>query len=177
MGLPNHSLYKLLIFSGHTTSRKIVQIVFPRHQKKELLIEERFAPEENLPLEIKEWIEPISEMMRKVRKEDWKPPPLNVLNFAGGKNAFWLTRAEHLCGQVPDGTHRILAYTILGSEFPEIPVPIRILHIHPMALAVVNCITIIMRFCMDPFRTPVFLKKRFEGSAYFMPTERPSEID
>jgi hypothetical protein len=177
LGLPNHLLNKLLIFSGHTTSRKIVQIVFPKHQKKELPVEERFTSEESLPAELKAWVEPISDIIKRIKQEGWKPPPLNVLNFVGGKNAFWLIRAEHLCGQVPDGTHRVLAYTILGSEFPEMSVPIRVLHIHPLALVVVNCITIIMRFCMDPFHTPAFIKKRFEGSACFMPTERPSEND
>jgi hypothetical protein len=175
IGLPNHLLNKLLTFSGHTTSRKIVQTVFPNHQKKELLIEERYAPDENLPPELYAWIEPVSDIIKRIREEGKKPPPLNVLNFAGGKNAFWLIRAEHLCGQVPDGTHRVLAYAILGSEFPDMPVSIRVLHIHPLALAVVNCLTIILRFFMDPFRTPAFIKKRFGGSACFVPMEKPPE--
>lgn len=177
LGLPNHILNKLLNFSGHTTSRKIAQVVFPKHQNKDLRIEERFAPNENIPAELNAWIEPISDIIKRIRQEGWRPPPLHVLNFFGGKNAFWLLRAEHLCGQVPDGTHRVLAYTILGSEFPDMPVSIRVLHIHPLALAAVNCLTIIMRFFMDPFRTPAFIKKRFGGSACFVPAEKSSESD
>lgn len=175
LGLPNHYLNKLAFVSGYTTSRKIVQTVFPAFQNRNLLLEERLAPEKSLPPEIREWIEPITEMIIKIWKEGWQPPPLNVLNFRGGKDSFWLTRAEHLCGQVPDGTHRVLAYTILGSELPEMPIPIRILQIHPIALAAVNWVTICMRFLMDPIRTPAYLKKRFEGSASFFPMDRPKE--
>ncbi len=177
LGLPNHVLNKLLIFSGHTTSRKIAQDIFPWHQRKELAAEERFATDENLPAELNTWIQPILDIIKKIREDGWRPPPLHVLNFIGGKNALKLMRAEHLCGQVLDGTHRVLAYTILGSEFPEKPVPIRVLHIHPFVLAIVNCLTIFLRFCMDPFRTPAFLKKRFEGSARFMPAAKPLEMD
>lgn len=176
LGLPSHTLNKLVLFSGNTSSRKIAQDIFPLHHKREMAIEQRLATHKNLPAELETWVEPTLDIIKKIRQDGWNPPPLYVLNFSGGKNGFRLIRAEHLCGQVLDGTHRVLAYSILGAEFPERPIPITVLHIHSFALAIINCLTIFLRFCMDPFRTPSFLKKRFEGSARFMPLASPTDI-
>lgn len=174
MGLPNHRLNWLMLFTGQTTSRKIADIVYPRHREIGLPIEERFAPTESLPVALKSWLEPVSIIISRVRQGVWTPEPLYVLNFRADRNDPWIIRAEHLCGQVPDGTHRILAYAMLGSEFPDVSVRVRVLCIRPWALAGMNCITIPMRMCMDPVHTPEFLKKRFSGSATFRPAKRPS---
>ena len=88
-----------------------------------------------------------------------------------GKTSTLDLRAEHLCGQVPDGTHRVLAYTLLGSELPDLIVPIRVLRIHPLALAIANAFTMAVRLLQDPFRTPHFKTKRFKGSAFFIPMQ------
>lgn len=174
MGLPNHRLNWLMLFTGQTTSRKIADILYPRHREIGLPIEERFAPTESLPVALKSWLEPVSIIISRVRQGVWTPEPLYVLNFRADRNDPWIIRAEHLCGQVPDGTHRILAYAMLGSEFPDVSVRVRVLCIRPWALAGMNCITIPMRMCMDPVHTPEFLKKRFSGSATFRPAKRPS---
>jgi len=174
MGLPSHRLNKLMLFAGETTSRKIVDIVYPRYREIGLPFEERFAPTESLPITLKSWFEPISIMIRRIRQGGWTPEPLYVLNFRADKNNLWIMRAEHLCGQVPDGTHRVLAYAMLGSEFPNLPVRVRVLFIRPWALAAMNCLTILIRLCLDPVHTPEFLKKRFSGSARFMPTKMPA---
>ncbi|MEW5901008.1 MAG: hypothetical protein AB1715_06050 [Acidobacteriota bacterium] len=174
IGLPNHRLNKLLLFTGQTTSRKIVGIAYPRYREIGLPFKERFAPAESLPETVKSWLEPVSIIIRRISQGGWTPEPLDVLNFRAGRNEPWIIRAEHLCGQVPDGTHRILAYAILGSEFPNVPVRVRVLWIRPWALAAMNCMTILVRFCMDPVHAPEFLKKRFSGSARFVPTKRPS---
>lgn len=174
LGLPIHQLNRLLLFTGQTTARKIVDIVYPRHREIGLPFEERFAPAESLPVPLKSWLEPVSIIIDRIRNDGWMPEPLHVLNFRAERAIPWISRAEHLCGQVPDGTHRILAYAMLGSELPDVPVHVRVLCIRPWALAAMNCLTIFMRFCMDPVHTPKFLKKRFSGSARFVPTKRPS---
>lgn len=175
LGLPTHPLNKLLLFTGQTTSRKIVDAVFPRHKDKGMPPEARFSPSERLPAELKAWLKPVSNIMNRIRQEGWDPPPLHVLNFREGRNGPWICRTEHLCGQVLDGTHRILAYTILGSDYPDTQVHVRVLNIHPVVLAIVNSISISIRYIMDPFRTPAYVKKRFGGSACFMPMENQSE--
>ncbi|MBN1221987.1 MAG: hypothetical protein JXB23_01970 [Candidatus Aminicenantes bacterium] len=174
LGLPNHPLNKLLLFTGETTTRKIVQLVFPKYSEKGLPFDRRFAPADGLAPELMPWFEQIMDIARRIKYEGWKPPPINVLNFKGGRNAPWIVRAEHLCGQILDGTHRALAYTILGSEFPEMPVCVHVLYIRPFVLAFVNSLTIALRFFMDPFRFAAFLKKRFGGAAHFSPTEKSS---
>jgi hypothetical protein len=174
LGLPTHPLNKLLLLTGETTTRKIVQLVFPRYRETGLPFDQRCAPSEDLPPELMLWLKQITDILTRIKHEGWKPPPINVLNFPGGRNSPRIVRAEHLCGQMLDGTHRVLAYTILGLEFPEIPVCVRVHYIHAVALAFINSLTITLRFVMDPFRTATFLKKRFRGSAQFIPTEKPS---
>ena len=175
LGLPNHPLNKLLLFTGQTTSRMIVDAVFPKHREKGIPPETRFLHAESLPLRLKAWLNPVSNIIKRVSQDGWEPPPLNVLNFRQGRNGPWICRAEHLSGQVLDGTHRVLAYTILGSEFPNTPVRIRLHYIHPAVLAILNSLTIAIRFFMDPFRTLAYVKKRFGGSACFKPIEILSE--
>ncbi len=173
MGLPNHQLNRLMLFTGQTTSRKIVEVVYPRYRETGLPFNDRFAPAESLPLTLKLWLEPVSIIIRRIIQDGWSPHPLYVLNFEADGNGPWIVRAEHLCGQVADGTHRILAYAMLGSEFPNVSVRVRVLGIRPWALAFMNCLTIFARLCMDPVHTPGFLKKRFSGSARFIPAKRP----
>jgi len=173
LGLPFHPLNKLLHFTDATTSRQVVNVIFPYHLEKKLTLENRYRPLDSLPENLKEWIEPVQIILKKMIQGDWDPPPINVLNFTGGKRAPWMIRAEHLCGQVPDGTHRVLAYTLLGSEFPEIAVRIRVLGIHSLALAISNGMTMGIRFLLDPFRAGTFKNKRFGGAANFVPTEKP----
>jgi hypothetical protein len=173
LGPPTHSLNGLLRFSGQTTSRKIADAVFPWHRDEGLPIEERLSFAEGLPDNLKPWLAVVLRMIRKIREEDWEAPPISVLNFRTPRRDPWICRAEHLCGQVPDGAHRVLAYSVLGAEFPERLVRVRVLGIHPFALAVVNSLTIVLSFLVDPVSTPAFVQKRFRGSAYFSPAKGP----
>ena len=167
LGLPSHHLHGLLRFSGQTTSRKIVEAVFPRYREKELPFKERLAFAEDLEEEQKPWLVDVLSMVEKIRDDGWDTPPISVLNFPKPKGGPWICRAEHLSGQVPDGAHRVLAYTLLADEFPERPVRVRVLGIHPLLLAVMNGLTIALSFLIDPLGTPAFIKKRFKGSAHF----------
>jgi hypothetical protein len=167
LGPPTHPLNGLLRFSGQTTSRKIVDAVFPRHRNKELSVEERLRIAEGLPKDLKPWLVEVLRIIMRIRQDGYEPPPISVLNFQTPKRDPWICRAEHLCGQVPDGTHRIIAYTVLGAEFPEMPVRVRVLCIHPLLLAVVNSLTIALSYLVDPLGTSDFVKKRFGGSADF----------
>jgi len=173
LGLPSHPLNRLFLFARETTARKIVDAVFPKHRDSRLSSAERFALAENLPIGLEAWLEPIQSILESIIKGGWDPPPIYVLNFRGGKKVPWIARAEHLCGQVADGTHRVLAYTMLGSDFPDISVRARVLSIHPVALAFANGLTLMLRFILDPFRVPEFIKKRFGASACFSPQEIP----
>ena len=174
LGLPNHPLNGLLRFSGQTTSRQIAQAVFPRHREKGLPLEERLTFAEDLPEEQKPWLADVLSMVVKIREDGWETPPISVLNFPKPKGGLWICRAEHLSGQVPDGAHRLLAYTLLADEFPERPVRVRVLGIHPLLLAFMNCLSIALSLLIDPFNTPAFVKKRFKGSAHFHPTHEPT---
>jgi hypothetical protein len=173
LGLPTHSLNGLLRFSGQTTSRKIVDAVFPWHRDKSLSIGERLRFAEGLPDNLKPWLAVVLRMIRKIREEAWEAPPISVLNFRAPRRDPWICRAEHLSGQVPDGAHRVLAYTLLGAEFPERPVRVRVLGIRPGLLAVVNSLTIALSYFVDPFGTSDFVRKRFKGSAHFNLTNGP----
>jgi hypothetical protein len=175
LGLPNHPLNGLLRLSGQTTSRKIVDAVFPWHRDKGLPIEERLRFAEGLPDNLKSWLAVVLRMIRKIREEDWEAPPISVLNFRAPRRDPWICRAEHLCGQVPDGAHRVLAYTLLADEFPEKLVRVRVLGIPPLLLAFVNSLTIALSFLIDPLGTPAFVQKRFKGSASFSPTNGPPD--
>jgi hypothetical protein len=170
-GLPRHPLNKLHHITGETTSQGIVNFVFPNHLETKLNFEDRYRLSESLPSNIREWFNPVLVILKRIVQEKWKPPPINVLNFSAGERAPWIIRAEHLCGQVPDGTHRVLAYTLLSSELPDFLVPIRVLQIHPVVLAIANSVTLSIRLLMDPLHTPVFKNKRFGGSAFFVPME------
>jgi hypothetical protein len=163
LGLPTHPLNGLLRFSGQTTSRKIVDAVFPWHRDKSLSIGERLRFAEGLPDNLKHWLAVVSRMITKIREEAWEAPPISVLNFQAPKSEPWICRAEHLCGQVPDGAHRVLAYTVLADEFPERPVRVRVLGIHPFALAIVNSLTIALSFLIDPLGTPLLSKRDSEA--------------
>lgn len=167
VGLPTHSLNRLVRITGETTAGKIVQRVFPRHQEQDLHPEVRYLPETSLPDELKAWLEPVPGIIKKIKEDRWNPPPINVLNFRQGDKVPWIIRAEHLCGQIPDGTHRALALAILATDIPDALVCVRILSIHPLALAVINSLTLPLRFCLDPLGTPNFIQKRFTGSANF----------
>ena len=173
LGMPNHPLNGLLRLSGQTTSRMIVDAVFPRHREKRLSADERLRFAEGLPEDLKPWLTQVLWIIGRIRQDGWEPPPICVLNFRKPRKDPWICRAEHLCGQVPDGTHRVLAYTVLGAEFPEMPVSVRVLCIHPVLLAVVNSLTIALSYFVDPRGTSVFVKKRFVGSATFNPTNEP----
>jgi len=173
LGMPNHPLNGLLRLSGQTTSRKIVDAVFPRHRDKRLSAEERLRVAEGLPDDLKPWLARVLRIIARIRQDGWEPPPISVLNFRKPRRDPWICRAEHLCGQVPDGTHRVLAYTVLGAEFPEMPVSVRVLCIHPVLLGVVNSLTITLSYFVDRRGTSVFVKKRFAGSASFDPTTEP----
>lgn len=169
LGPPNHPLGKLLRFTGETTSLAIAKKVFPDHLEKRMTFKERYKPAHNLPADLRDWFHPIPIIIKKIMEGNWDPPPIHVLNFSPGKLKPWIIRAEHFCGQVPDGSHRVLAYTLLGSEFPEIPIRVRVLKIHLPVLAITNGITLGVRFLMDPFHSAAFIKKRFGGSAFFPP--------
>lgn len=173
IGLPTHPLNKLLHFTGETTSRGIVKQIFPAHRNENLPFEERYRPATLLPAGIRKWVDPVCIISAKIMREGWCPPPINVLNFTKRKYAPRIVRAEHLCGQVPDGTHRVLAYTLLGSTLPEFPVYVRVLQIHLPFLAIANLITLTIRFLLDPSGTAAFNKKRFGGSAFFTPSKKP----
>ena len=162
MGLPFHALQRLLSLTGYTTSRKIVDGVFPDFRKKNMPFDLRYRPKEGLPPELVPWLNGVTTIVKRIKMDKWNPPPLCVLNITGGEKATRIARSEHLCGQVPDGTHRVLAYTMLGTELPEKPVPVRVLEIHPAALAAVNIATVSLRFMMDPIHTPSYIKKRFD---------------
>lgn len=162
MGLPSHPLQKLLSLTGHTTSRKIVDALFPDFRKENRPLDLRYRPKEGLPRELVPWLDAVSAIVKRIKNDKWNPPPVCVLKITGGDKAIWIARSEHLCGQVPDGTHRVLAYTMLGTEYPENSVPVRMLEIHPAALAAVNILTIFLRFVMDPIHTPSYIKKRFD---------------
>ena len=176
-GLPIHTLNGLLLFAGETTAQKIADAIFPKHRDHKLPFEERFGTADGLPSGLESWLEPVLGMIKRIKQDGWNPPPVSVLNFRGGNDAPWIIRAEHLCGQVMDGNHRVLAYAILGLELPDRLVYVRVLSIHPVALAVINCLTMVLRLFMDPLRTPAFIKKRFGASARFIPLEKPFEKD
>ena len=167
IGLPFHALQRLLSLTGHTTSRKIVDAVFPDFRKKNMPFDLRYKPKEGLPRKLVPWLDAVTAIVKRIKMDKWSPPPVCVLNITGGEKAPRIVRSEHLCGQVPDGTHRVLAYTMLGTESPEKPVPVRVLEIHPAALAAVNIATISLRFMMDPIHTPSYIKKRFDGPVDF----------
>lgn len=166
-GLPFHPLQRLLPLTGHTTSRKIADAVFPDFRKKSVPPDLRYRPKEGLPPELVSWLDMVTAIVKRIKSDEWTPPPVCVLRITGGEKAPRIARSEHLCGQVADGNHRVLAYTMLGAESPEKPVPVRVLEIHPAALAAVNISTLVLRFLMDPIHTPSYIKKRFDGAVDF----------
>lgn len=168
VGLPTHPLNQLVQITGETTARKIVQAVYPRLQDMSLSFEARYLPDDSLPTELQSWLMRVSSIVYKVKVQGWDPPLINALHFRQGDNIPWILRAEHLCGQIPDGSHRVLANTILAREDPDSLVRIRILSIHPVVLAILNSLTLPLRFCLDPAGTPNFIQKRFKGSANFL---------
>lgn len=168
LGFPFHPLQKIFHFSGHTTSRKIVETVFPDFLKRQLPSDIRYKPIRGLPSELDPWLKAVTAIVKKLQKGIWVPPPICILDFKCDESSSWIVRTEHLCGQVPDGTHRVLAYTMVGIDFPEKKVPVRLLEIRPAALAAVNIATISLRLMMDPLRTPSYIKKRFKVDALFV---------
>jgi hypothetical protein len=175
IGLPSHPLNRLLKITGATTSTGIVNKVFPDHRNSQLSFEMKYRYLDGLPTELQNWFRDVQEIVRKILQENWDPPPIHVMNFKYGKQLPWIVRGEHLCGQVADGTHRVIAYTLLSQELPELCIPVRLLRIHTSALALLNSLTLALRFFMEPLSTRNFIKKRFENSAFFVPTVNPKE--
>lgn len=170
-GMPWNDSSALFRFTGETTVRRIADILYPRHGRTNLPLSERHRPADDLPEQVEAWLRPIPRMIESIRTREWVPCPVILLNFRERLHTPWLFRAETLCGQVPDGTHRALAYVLMAADTPDEPVRVRVLSIHPCVLGLLNCATLALRFIADPGGTPAFARRRFAGSALLAPLD------
>jgi len=173
-GFPANHAFWLFRVTGETTSGRIVAALYPKYRDLGLPPEKRFELKAGLPGHVEEWIRPVPEIIKKTKEGGANRSPVILLDLNRRKSIPRFLRVETLSGQVPDGSHRVLAYTLLASENPDCQVRVRIVSIHPVALALVNCLTLALSFIMNPFHTFKFSKKRFADSASF---ELPEEAE
>ena len=166
-GFPWNSAFFLFKETGETTTRKIAESLFPWHKDISRPLKDRLNTVEGLSLRLKKWLEPIPDMVRDIQIRKMSPPPLFVLDLSANDTAFWITKAETLCGQMADGSHRALAYALLSPEDPKYQVAARILSIHPLGLAISNCLTLALCFFMSPRWCLRLIRRRFTGSVSF----------
>jgi hypothetical protein len=171
-GVPYNDSAAVFRATGETVARKIVAALFPHRGELGSPPCERYRPVDGLPDSLRAWLKPIPGMIEGIRTRRWSPPALNLLNFEQGGDIPWFLKAETLCGQVPDGTRRVLAYVLMAAETPEELVHVRILSIRPAALGLLNGATLALRFILDPRGTREFARKRFAGAAFLVPTDR-----
>jgi len=161
VGFPSNNVSTLFRFTGETTARKIVNRLYPMHKMRDLSFKERFRLADGVPSNLNDWLKPIPEILRSFNENYEQNTPLHILNFHNENKFPKFVRYETLSGQVPDGNHRILAYTILAHDYPEYTLRVRILSLHPAVLAVFNIFTLLVWVLMDPFHAPRFIRKRF----------------
>jgi hypothetical protein len=171
-GFPANPASWLFRVTGKTTSRGTAEVLYPKYRDLGLPPEKRFQLRAGLPGPVEDWLRSIPGILKKERESPMSRSPVMLLNVKGKKTFPRLCRVETLCGQVPDGSHRVLAYTLLAPENPDAQVRVRIVTIQPIALALVNCLTLALYFVMNPFLTHKFMMNRFSGTA---PLELPEE--
>jgi len=171
IGFPLNPAFALFRATGETTAGKIVEILFPRRGGQILPNGDLEKLVDDLPANLKTWLAPTLSVLENLRNGNDRMPPVIVLSLPQKKRTPWFLRAETLCGQVPDGTRRVLAFALFAREVPDLPVRVRVLSVPRFLLAAANCSTVALSFCMSPRWTFRFLKKRFGGAASF---ERPS---
>ena len=160
-GFPTNPVFQLFRETGETTSVGISEALYPKYRDLNLPSEQRFELRTGLPPRIEEWLRPIAGIIRRAREGGGDGSPVILLDLRRGGNIPSFFCVETLSGQVPDGNHRVLAYTLLAPEVPDCRVRVRIVSIHPAVLAIANGLTLALCFVMDPIHTPGFAKKRF----------------
>jgi len=173
-GFPVNPASWIFRVTGETTSRGIAEALYPNYQDTRLPPEKRLELRAGLPRQAEAWLRSIPGIVTKVREGRMDCSPVILLEGRGHKDLPRFFIVENLSGQVPDGSHRMLAFALLAPENPDARVRVKTVTIHPLVLALVNCLTSALYFLMNPFRAPGFLRKRFSGTA---PLEFPEDAD
>jgi len=160
-GFPTNPVSRIFRETGETTSVGISAALYPKYRDLDLPPEKRFELRTGLPPRVEEWLRPIAGIIRRAREDGGDGSPVILLDSRRGGDIPSFFRVETLSGQVPDGNHRVLAYTLLAPEVPDCRVRVRFVSIHPAALAIANGLTLALCFVMDPVHTPGFARKRF----------------
>ncbi len=160
-GFPTNPVSRIFRETGETTSAGVAAALYPKYRDLDLPPEQRFELRPGLPHRVEEWLRPIAGLTRTAREGGGDGSPVILLDTRRGEDIAPFFSLETLSGQVPDGNHRVLAYTLLAPEVPDCRVRVRFVSIHPAVLAVSNCLTLALRFLMDPVHTPGFARKRF----------------